>query len=79
MAEHTPSYRDRIVCDPQVLGGKPVIKGSRVPVSLILNLMAHGGTFAEILEDYPDISEDDLKAALLYAEACVKGEVSPVQ
>ncbi|MDQ3043738.1 MAG: DUF433 domain-containing protein [Chloroflexota bacterium] len=59
----------RIVVDPRILVGKPVIKGTRIPVSLILNLMAHGGTFNEIIEDYPILTLDDIRAAILYAGA----------
>lgn len=62
-------YRHRIEVDPKLLVGKPVIKGTRIPVSLILNLIAHGGSFAEIIEDYPILSIDDIRAAILYAEA----------
>jgi len=68
VTEQHPTHRDRIVCDSEILSGKPTIKGTRVPVSLILNLLAHGATFAEILDDYPYLVEEDLKAALLYAE-----------
>ena len=76
MTEQHPTHRDRIVCDSEILSGKPTIKGTRVPVSLILNLLAHGATFAEILDDYPYLVEEDLKAALLYAEThMIHGEV----
>jgi uncharacterized protein (DUF433 family) len=62
-------FRDRIVVDPKILVGKPVIKGTRIPVSLILNLVAHGFTFAQIIDDYPILTEEDIRAALLYAGA----------
>jgi uncharacterized protein (DUF433 family) len=74
MTDQKPAYLERIVRDPNILGGKPTIKGTRVPVSLILNLIAHGVTFSEITEDYPYVTEDDIKAALLYAEARIKGD-----
>ncbi|MDQ3692088.1 MAG: DUF433 domain-containing protein [Chloroflexota bacterium] len=61
--------RHRIVVAPTILVGKPVIKGTRIPASLILNLIAHGGSFAEIIEDYPILSIDDSRAAILDAEA----------
>lgn len=62
-------YLERISVDPRVLVGKPVIKGTRMPVSKILNLVAHGQSFEEIIDDYPGITEEDIKAALLYAGA----------
>lgn len=49
--------------------GKPVIRGTRIPVSLILNLLAHGETTADIAADYPDITPDDIRAAMIYASA----------
>ncbi len=62
-------FRDRIVVDPKVLVGKPVVKGTRIPVSLILNLVGHGATFDEIVQDYPILTVEDIRAAILYAEA----------
>jgi uncharacterized protein (DUF433 family) len=62
-------FRDHIVVDPLILVGKPVIKGTRIPVSLILNLVAHGLTFEEIIDDYPSLTVGDIRAAILYAGA----------
>lgn len=62
-------FRDRIVVDPKVLVGKPVVKGTRIPVSLILNLVGHGATFDKIVKDYPILTVEDIRAAILYAEA----------
>jgi len=62
-------FRDRIIVDPGILIGKPVIKGTRIPGSLILNLVGHGSSFAEIVEDYPNLTIDDIRAPILYAEA----------
>jgi uncharacterized protein (DUF433 family) len=69
MTEPDLSTNDRIVCDPNILAGKPTIKGTRVPVSLILNLLANGYSFERVVEAYPYVHEVDLKAALLYAES----------
>jgi uncharacterized protein (DUF433 family) len=74
MTDEKPHYLERVVSDPAILNGKPTITGTRVPVSLILNLLGHGVTFAEIVEDYPELTDDDIKAALLYAEARIKGD-----
>ena len=70
---------DRITVDPQVMVGKPVIKGTRITVQLIVQLLANGETEAEILEDYPDLKKEDVKAALLYASDCLdREEIIPV-
>ena len=70
---------DRIVVDPQIMVGKPVIKGTRITVQLIVKLLANGETEAEILEDYPDLKREDIKAALLYAsEYLDHEEIIPV-
>ncbi|NPA84809.1 MAG: DUF433 domain-containing protein [Crenarchaeota archaeon] len=63
----------RIAVDPRVMGGKPVIKGTRITVDLILELLASGMTPEEIAEDY-GISVEDVKAALLYASKLLKEE-----
>lgn len=67
MVNAKPNNRERIVRDPAILVGKPVIKGTRISVSLILNLLAHDYTFARIVEDYPQLTEDDIRAAITYA------------
>ena len=64
----------RIVVDKGVVAGKPVIKGTRVPVDAIIERLADGQTFNEILEDYPNIGMEDIKAALEYAADLVRGE-----
>jgi uncharacterized protein (DUF433 family) len=69
MANERPAYRDRIVVDPEILVGKPVIAGTRIPVSLILNLFAHGYDIERIRQAYPVLTEEDIRAAAAYAEA----------
>lgn len=64
----------RITFDKNVLCGKPVIRGLRISVEMILELLAKGATWQEILEDYPELEPDDLRAALLYAHHLVAGE-----
>jgi uncharacterized protein (DUF433 family) len=65
---------DRIMIDPEVLSGKPVIKGTRIPVYLIIELLANGMTEKEILRQYPTLKKEDIKAALVYASKCLENE-----
>jgi uncharacterized protein (DUF433 family) len=62
-----PSHLDRITSDPEVLGGRPCIRGQRIRVTDILELLAGGATPAEILADYPYLEADDITASLEYA------------
>jgi uncharacterized protein (DUF433 family) len=64
----------RITFNQNVLCGKPVIRGLRISVEMILELLAKGATEQEILEDYPDLEPDDVRAAVLYAHHMVAGE-----
>ena len=57
----------RVTIDPDVMGGKPCIRGMRVTVGTLTGLVASGAVFQEILELYPYVEEDDIKAALAYA------------
>jgi uncharacterized protein (DUF433 family) len=57
----------RISINPKVMVGKPVIKGTRLTVEYILNLLAHGSTSEEILQEYEGLSQDDIQACLLFA------------
>ena len=57
----------RIICDPAVMAGKPVIKGTRLTVDFILGLLAHGETEQEILNEYPGLNMEDIKACFLFA------------
>ena len=56
----------RISIDPRVCGGKPCIRGHRIWVSLVLDFLANGSTFEEILDDYPGIAIDDIRACIAY-------------
>ena len=58
---------ERIVCDENILTGKPVIKGTRLAVEFIIDLLANGWSEAEILENYPHIVQEDIRACLAYA------------
>jgi len=57
----------RITVDPNVMVGKPVIRGTRLTVEFILRLMANGATEQEILEEYEDLASEDIRACLLFA------------
>jgi uncharacterized protein (DUF433 family) len=58
---------ERIVLNPKVMAGKPVIRGTRLSVEYILNLLAHGATVAEILEEYEGLCAEDIQAGILFA------------
>ena len=58
---------ERITFDPEILGGKACIRGMRISVALILNLVANGMAHEEILNEYPDLEREDIQAALRYA------------
>ena len=57
----------RIIVDPKIMVGKPVIKGTRLTVEYVLNLLAHGADTAEILEEYDGLTLEDIQACLLFA------------
>jgi len=57
---------ERISVDPQICHGKPCIKGTRIPVFVILDALAAGMTHQEIMEEYPPVTEEDIQAALFY-------------
>lgn len=69
---------DRISINPNVCFGKPCIKGTRIWVSLILDFLANGDTEAEILESYPQLSHDDILAAIAYGAEMSRERIIPV-
>lgn len=68
-------YRERIAVDPEVMLGKPVISGTRIPVHVVLSLVAGGYGADEVLRDYPDLSRGDVLACLEYAAELAQDEV----
>jgi uncharacterized protein (DUF433 family) len=68
------NWQERIVVDPKILVGKPVIKGTRLAVEFIVELLAQGWTEAQILESYPGIAREDILACLRYASEILKSE-----
>ena len=67
-------YFERITIDPKVMLGKPCIKGTRITVELILEKLAGGSTFEDILEGYPRLSMEDIREAIRYAHAVLTNE-----
>lgn len=65
---------ERIVINPEVLSGKPVIKGTRIPVYLILELLSAGMSMDDILDEYPPLTREDIQAALEYASKILQHE-----
>jgi uncharacterized protein (DUF433 family) len=69
---------DRITIDPQVCGGKPCLRGTRIWVSLILDLLSDGMTEAELLAEYPQLAHEDVLAAIAYGAEAARERVVPV-
>lgn len=61
----------RITANPDIFSGKPIIRGMRISVEMVLSLLAQGAPFQELLDDFPDLEEDDIKACLAYAHAII--------
>lgn len=67
-------YRARIEINPKIMLGKPVIKGTRIPVYVVLNLLAEGYTIDKIRREYPDLTSEDIAGALQFASDMVSFE-----
>jgi len=70
---------DRITHSPNVLAGRATIRGLRISVSHVVNLVANGMTPAQIVEELPDLEEEDIRQALVYAAALAQDEVHPLR
>jgi uncharacterized protein (DUF433 family) len=68
------TWNEHIVIDPEVLTGKPVIRGTRLAVEFVVGLLAQGWTRADILRNYPGITDDDIAACLQYASESLQAE-----
>jgi len=66
------SFLDRVELNPRVCNGKPVIKGTRIPISVILDQIAAGDSWDTIVQGYPELKKEDIQAALLYASAVLE-------
>jgi uncharacterized protein (DUF433 family) len=73
MNEHK-EYKERIIIDPGILVGKPIIKGTRLAVEFIIDLLANGWTKDEIFRNYPVLTQDDIQACLAYASQLLHEE-----
>jgi uncharacterized protein (DUF433 family) len=69
-------WQDHIDSSPKVLKGKPRVRGTRIPVSLILGYLASGASAEEIIEEYPDLTAEDISACLIYARDLSDFEVA---
>jgi uncharacterized protein (DUF433 family) len=67
-------WRDRIIADPEILAGKPTIRGTRISVELILDRLASGWTPETVIEAYPHLAREDIQAALAFAADLVGEE-----
>jgi uncharacterized protein (DUF433 family) len=67
-------WKERIIVDPKVLASKPVIKGTRLAVEFIVELLAQDWQESEILRNYPDLTHEDIAACLKYATSVLKAE-----
>jgi uncharacterized protein (DUF433 family) len=73
-------WRDRITVDPRVLAGKPIVKGTRISVELVIDLLAAGWSSQQLLDSYPTPGTDDVRACLAYASEILHSEkVFPLQ
>jgi len=70
----TEDWRNRITVNLKILAGKPIIKGTRISVEVILDLLANGWTTEQILENYPQLKREDITAVLKYATEILKEE-----
>ncbi len=68
------NWQERIVIDPQILAGKPIVKGTRLAVEFIVDLLAQGWPESEILRNYPGLTEADILACLSYASSLLHAE-----
>lgn len=68
------TWRDRIVVDPNVLVGKPIVKGTRLAVEFVVGLLAQGWTETQVLTNYPRLTRDDIMACLAYAQERLASE-----
>ena len=69
-----PEILKRITARPDVFGGKPIVRDMRISVELVLGLLSQGATQDELLDDYPDLEPDDIRACIAYAHTVIAGD-----
>jgi uncharacterized protein (DUF433 family) len=69
---------DRIASDPSILGGKPIVRGTRISVEMVMEWMASGASRDDILQAYPHLTEEDVAQAIGYAAKAIRNEVLTV-
>ncbi len=74
MTKQEQSYLDRIVIDPDIMAGKPTVRGTRIPVDLVLKRLSQDLDTQALFESYPRLTAEDVKACIAYAQALVEGE-----
>ncbi len=74
MTKQEQSYLERIVIDPDIMAGKPTVKGTRIPVDLVLKRLSQDLDTQALFESYPRLTPEDVKACIAYAQALVEGE-----
>ena len=70
---------DRVTFDPRNMGGRACIRGMRIPVSILVKQIAHGASFDEILQGYPDLEREDIQQAIEYAAWLTEEETYPME
>jgi uncharacterized protein (DUF433 family) len=75
MSKEHEDWEGRFVRDPKICGGEPVIKGTRVTLRTVLASLAEGATIAEILVDFPTLTEDDVRAVIAFAAASAEEDL----
>jgi len=74
-----PTAFDRITQNPDILAGRATIRGLRISVAHVVNLLANGLTPAQVVQELPDLDEEDIRQALAYAAALAKDELHPIR
>jgi uncharacterized protein (DUF433 family) len=72
MVSYMRDYTNRVEINPKIMLGKPVIKGTRIPIYVVLNLLAEGYTIEKIRKEYPDLIPQDIAGALQFAASMVQ-------
>ncbi|HRV68846.1 MAG TPA: DUF433 domain-containing protein [Marmoricola sp.] len=72
-------FDDRIIADHRIMGGAPCVRGTRIPVATIVGLMAEGYTIGGVVDDYPQLTAEDVRAALQFAAVAVAERQLPLR